>query len=323
MTKKLLLIVFLFFGIFMNAQSGYQFETENIPYQNLNGSTSLNNGLVWDDPAYTIPLGFEIVIGGLSYSTIYFPADGLGAELTTFYSLEFGTTGIIIPVAQDVVDLGESTGNSLSPISYKIEGAAGNHILKVEWNNAGFYDDSFASDFINFQVWFYEGTHIIEFRYGPSQINNPQESYEDQDGPLVAFAPLVDNNEGILIENAYLFTGNPANPTVVVLTGDDEANGSLVGNIPNGTVYRFIPQTLSTEDFSKIDFQIYPNPTSDYLNIKTQSNNYNFSIYNSLGQIMNATSVENRIDISSLSNGIYFMKIETETTSATKRFIKQ
>ncbi|WP_026452619.1 T9SS type A sorting domain-containing protein [Aequorivita capsosiphonis] len=323
MIKKILLPVFLFYGVLINAQSVYEFQTENIAYQNLVESTSLNNGDVWDDPAYTISLGFDFILGGITYNTIYFPADGLGAELTTFPALEFGTTAVIVPIGQDMVDLGETTGVSLSPISYKIEGSAGNKILKIQWSNAGFYDDSFASDFMNFQVWFFEGSNVIEFHYGSSQIDNPFESYEEEAGPMVAFAPLFNNDDSVFIQNAYLLTGDPANPSVVILEGDDNAEGSLNGNIPTGTVYRFTPESLSTEDYSKADFQIYPNPTSDYLNIRTQSNDFTFRIYNALGQKTNTTKVENEIDVSNLSNGIYFIRIESETGSTTKKFIKQ
>lgn len=322
MMKKFLLPVFLLSVIFMNAQSIYEFQTENVTYQNLVNSISLNNGEIWDDPEYTVPLGFELILGGRSCNTIYFPEDGIGGSLATT-PFSFGTRAIIIPIGQDLVDLGETTGTSLSPISYKIDGTMGNRILKIEWNNAGFWDDSSASDFINFQVWFFEGTNSIEFRYGPNQVNNPQESYEEEDGPVVAFAPLYDSDNGIFTEDGYFLTGNPTNPNVVILTGDDEPEGSLVGNIPDGTVYRFIPQPLSVDDFSKIGFQIYPIPTSEYLNIKTQSIDYNFNIYNSLGQKMNVSSVDNRIDVSNLSNGIYFIKIETETGSTTKKFLKQ
>ena len=322
MKKSFFLSVFVFSTIYLNAQSTYIFQTENLPYQNLNGGISLNNGEIWDDPAYTIPLGFDFVLGELSYNTIYFPADGLGAVLTTFHSLEFGSTGIIMPIGQDVVDLGETTGTSLSPISYKIEGSNGNHILKVEWNNAGFWDDPYSSDFMNFQVWLYEGTNILEYRYGPSQIDTPLESYEEEEGPIVVFAPLIDNDNEVFAQDGYFLTGDPANPNVIVLTDDNEPEGSLVGNIPNGTVYRFTPQSLSVDDFTQNDFRIYPNPSSDYLNIVTHSSDYNFSVYNSLGQKMVVKKNDDRLDISNLSNGIYFINIETETGSVTTKFIK-
>lgn len=324
MIKKLLMSVFLLFGIFINAQSVYNFETENIAYQNLIGSTSLNNGIVWDDPQYSIPLGFTYKVGSVSINTIHIYEDGMGGALATNQNGGGSDVGLLFPIAQDLVDRGFGTSTSLSNISYKTEGSVGNRVTIIEWNNAGFFDDLSQNDFINIQVWFYEGTNIMEYRYGPSRVDNPVDSYEEYPGPLVAFAPRINSNTGIAIETAYLFEGNPENPTVLVFQPGEELNGdSLVGTIPTGTIYRFIPQSLSVEDFSQNDFQIYPNPASEYLHIKTQLSNYNCSIYNSLGQKVNATLSENKIDISNLSNGIYFLKIETETGAATKKFIKQ
>lgn len=322
MLKNIVLPLFLFFNVFVYAQAGYEFQTENLPYQDLVGSTSLNKGQIWDDPAYAIPLGFNLDIGGLSYNKIYFPADGLGGILSTFPAMEFGKTALIVPIAQDLIDLGETIGTSLSPISYLIDGTAGNRIVKIEWKNAGFWDDTTVSDFIDFQVWIYEGTNVIEYRYGPNQVNNPSESYEMEDGPVVAMAPLVDNDAQMFVQPALFLTGNPVNPTVTVLNGNDFPLGSLVGSIPEGTVYRFIPKPLSTDDFAKDTFQIFPNPSSDYLNIKTSIGEYEFVIYNSLGQKMDAALSDGKLNISILANGFYFLKLSTHQGTTVKKFLK-
>lgn len=290
--------------------------------QILVGSTSLNNSEIWDDPAYTIPLGFDFYIGGIMYNTIYFPADGLGGILTTFPALEFGSTSLIVPIAQDLIDLGDTIDVSLSAISYLNEGFPGSQILKVEWRNAGFWEDSSISDFINFQVWFYEGSNVIEYRYGPSQINNPIESYEEYTGPIVAFAPLVNNDTEMFIQSAFFLTGNPINPSVIMLTGTDAPSGSLVGTIPDGTVYRFVPQSLSTYDFSEVEFQIFPNPSSNYLNVETSFSEFKVDVYNSLGQKVDITILEDRINISNLANGTYFLKLTTASGTNIKKFLK-
>ncbi|MDP2685858.1 MAG: T9SS type A sorting domain-containing protein [Aequorivita sp.] len=325
MKLKLLLLIFLLYVIGLNAQSIYNFETENITYENLAGSTSLNNGDVWDDPAYTIPMGFDFKISSHTFSTIYIVEWNVGAVLSSRPD-DNGIQPLFVPVGQDIIDLGYATGTSQSNISYKTEGTVGSQIFKIEWKNVGFYDDLTELDFMNFQMWLYEGTNVIEYRYGPSEINNPSGSFEGETGLFVNLATSIDMDNGELEDNAYIVTENPSNPTLIIIEpgnpdpGEDEA---LNGMVPDGTVYRFGPQQLSVEDFAAVDFKIFPNPASDYLNIQTKASEYNFSIYNSLGQVMNANSVENRIDISNLSNGIYFIKIETESGSATKKFIKQ
>ncbi|MDC8000206.1 T9SS type A sorting domain-containing protein [Aequorivita todarodis] len=323
MIKKLLTPIFLLFGIFINAQSVYNFEAENSAYQNLIGSTSLNNGEVWDDPEYAIPLGFNFTISTHTFNTIFIVEWSAGGVLSSKVQ-DNGILPLFVPIGQDIVSKYNSSGISTSPLSYKTEGSAGNRILKIEWQNLGFIDDSTQNDFMNIQMWLYESSNIIEYRYGPNSINNPSESFEGGTGPDVGLLTSLDIDNDELLDVGFVLTGNTANPTVLVFqAGDDYDGGELQGAIPDGTVYRFRPQPLSVEDFSQNDFQIYPNPASEYLHIKTQLSNYNCSIYNSLGQKVNATLSENKIDISNLSNGIYFLKIETETGAGTKKFIKQ
>tara|TARA_R110002012_G_scaffold69372_4_gene179512 strand:- start:18029 stop:19000 length:972 start_codon:yes stop_codon:yes gene_type:complete len=323
MRIKLLLPVFLLFLLVANAQSVYNFETENNTYVNLTGSTSLNDGSIWDDPGYTIPIGFSFSFGTYTFNTIYILEWSVGGVLSSS-PVDGGIVPLFVPMGQDLIDLGFSSGVSQSNISYKTEGASGSRILKIEWNNVGFYEDSTESDFMNFQLWLYEGSNTVEFHYGPSSINNPSESFEGETGPQISLITSFNIDLQQLEDNAYFLSGNPVNPTVITLTSADPIELSyLQGMMPNGTIYRFLRQPLSVEDFSQNDFQIYPNPTTEYLNIKTQLSNYNYSIYNSLGQKVNVTLFENKVDVSNLSNGIYLIKIETETGEVSKRFIKQ
>tara|TARA_R110002020_G_scaffold312810_3_gene528192 strand:+ start:1649 stop:2620 length:972 start_codon:yes stop_codon:yes gene_type:complete len=323
MRIKLLLPVFLLFLLVANAQSVYNFETENNTYVNLTGSTSLNDGSIWDDPGYTIPIGFSFSFGTYTFNTIYILEWSVGGVLSSS-PVDGGIVPLFVPMGQDLIDLGFSSGVSQSNISYKTEGASGSRILKIEWNNVGFYEDSTESDFMNFQLWLYEGSNTVEFHYGPSSINNPSESFEGETGPQISLITSFNIDLQQLEDNAYFLSGNPVNPTVITLTPADPIELSyLQGMMPNGTTYRFLRQPLSVEDFSQNDFQIYPNPTTEYLNIKTQLSNYNYSIYNSLGQKVNVTLFENKVDVSNLSNGIYLIKIETETGEVSKRFIKQ
>ncbi len=324
MKIKLLLPIFLLFIVGLNAQSIYNFETENITYENLAASTSLNNGDVWDDPAYTIPMSFDFKISSHTFNTIYIVGWSVGGVLSSVPA-DSGVFPLFFPIGQDIESRFDGNGISTSPISYKTEGSVGNRILKIEWNNLGFYDDSTRNDFMNIQMWLYENTNIIEYRYGPNEINNPNESFEGDAGPRVGLLTSYDIDNDELLDIAFILTESPINPTVLVFEPGDilTDGGSLVGAIPTGTVYRFVPQNLSIKDFTKLDFQIYPNPASEYLNVKTLVSDYSFGIYNSLGQKMNSVLIENRIDISSFSSGIYFIKLETEKGATTKKFLKQ
>jgi uncharacterized protein (TIGR02145 family) len=78
--------------------------------------------------------------------------------------------------------------------------------------------------------------------------------------------------------------------------------------------------TAGIDDLGITSFSIYPNPTTDYINIDCSSLESVF-VYNILGkELIKETS--NRIDVSTLSKGIYFIKVSDGINSSTKKFIK-
>ena len=67
---------------------------------------------------------------------------------------------------------------------------------------------------------------------------------------------------------------------------------------------------LSVEENLLSDFSVYPNPTTDILTIQSDFAILQIEIYNQLGQIVVSNSNQKTIDISSLTQGIYFCKIK-------------
>ncbi len=87
--------------------------------------------------------------------------------------------------------------------------------------------------------------------------------------------------------------------------------------------------TLAVEDNQiDISLRLFPNPTTDFINITTQSRNgYQATIYSITGQqIMSRTftTSENRLDVSRFSNGMYLLEIVDQDTNtrSIQRFIK-
>ena len=84
---------------------------------------------------------------------------------------------------------------------------------------------------------------------------------------------------------------------------------------------------LSTTEFNAQLFSIYPNPAQDIISIKTNVSINNVDIFNQLGQrIMqfNANDLTDKtIKINNLNNGIYFMKIISDSKQQTIKFIKE
>ena len=73
------------------------------------------------------------------------------------------------------------------------------------------------------------------------------------------------------------------------------------------------------------NINIYPNPTKDYFVVNSPENIRNVSIFNSTGKKLKSYFVtQDRINISDLSTGMYFIKVETESGSQiTKKLIIQ
>lgn len=108
-------------------------------------------------------------------------------------------------------------------------------------------------------------------------------------------------------------------------------NGQIgfLANVKNGrgiSIDEVLVDISSTiNDFSE-EIRIFPNPTSDNINIQLGDNfqNYEILIYNSLGQKIHSQT-ENRnsleIEMSEFGAGIYFLKIQTENKIYTQKIV--
>jgi hypothetical protein len=79
---------------------------------------------------------------------------------------------------------------------------------------------------------------------------------------------------------------------------------------------------LGTEYFTTIDFQLYPNPAGNLLNIQSKEDIESVKIYSSQGILVKEVSSKT-IELSKLSAGIYFAQITIGGKSYTKKFIKE
>lgn len=324
--KKLLFI--FSFSVSVCFAQNYTFQVLNEPYQDLVGSTSLTNGLIWDEPEITFNPGFSFQMGTQNFSTFFVFQDIICNQNPDTFS---GLFSILTAFNTDLIDRAyddnEGEAGGVSPISYKIEGVSPNRILKLEWKNVGFYDEKIindtTNDFANFQVWLYETTHIIEYRYGPNSITNPEWAYIGETGAYVVVIPDYDGDSNTT-SNGIAIKGNPSSPTVVniVQIYDDFLNGTP----SNGTVYRFTPETMSTNQNELSKINIYPNPTKDILYFDAPSglDISKVVITNSLGQeVYFSNSFDNQINIASLSSGVYHLTIETNQGKTNRKIIKK
>ncbi|HNW68821.1 MAG TPA: YCF48-related protein [Bacteroidales bacterium] len=140
-------------------------------------------------------------------------------------------------------------------------------------------------------------------------------------GPDANFI-LKTNNGGLTWSNQV-----PANSKVIrSIYFPAKDTGFAIGN--NGTIMKTINGGIANVDSYDMSatVNIFPNPTSGYLNIETSSDNElsQISICNLLGQELLRQSLagkNNHVDISNLNNGIYIIKLTDENSAMLSRII--
>ena len=84
--------------------------------------------------------------------------------------------------------------------------------------------------------------------------------------------------------------------------------------------------TLSTPDLSISDLVIYPNPVNHTLKIKSSSDISDriATVFDLNGKrVLNQKVVQNSIDVSTLQNGLYFLRIESDGKVVNRKFLKK
>lgn len=83
-------------------------------------------------------------------------------------------------------------------------------------------------------------------------------------------------------------------------------------------------ETLSTDVFARSTVGLYPNPSSDFINISTDVEITSVEVFNMLGKRVSSLSelTNNRLDVSSLSKGIYILRLSSGNSSIAKKIVK-
>jgi surface protein len=80
--------------------------------------------------------------------------------------------------------------------------------------------------------------------------------------------------------------------------------------------------SLGIEDANILSFSFYPNPTHNVINIVSDKSNIDVLIFDVTGKQVLHEKETNRIGVSSLSNGIYFIQLSDGTNTSVKKIIK-
>lgn len=154
------------------------------------------------------------------------------------------------------------------------------------------------------------------------------------------YTKINDNKVEFIFENINLDFNDATNDGYVIFkiktlptlnigdTFSNEANIYFDYNFPITTNnYVTTIQTLSNPNFEfENEFRLFPNPVGETLNVQSKNDMEikSLEIYNVIGQLVIAVpNPMDKIDVSSLESGTYFVKVNTERGSANTKVIKK
>lgn len=117
--------------------------------------------------------------------------------------------------------------------------------------------------------------------------------------------------------NIFTYTINSSS-TLKILTITSSSNKQAI----------YTTQNLSTIDFKELDFNLYSDPSADYIVVelnKTNSKNVSLEIFDSLGKRLKSKSfysTEFKISTEDLPIGVYLVKMTSENQVGIKKFVK-
>lgn len=206
-----------------------------------------------------------------------------------------------------------------------------NNIDSLDYNSDGNYDVAISSDYGIDNVYYNSsgiGNVEVTYIYDSAQVFTFYNSSGGITGTTlgcgswywapgtntfkyIGFRDLSIVNDTIFgwIKVGFNGVQNTCNDTIVT-------SAVVYSQTPN--VHLAAGQTMITgiDERDLSNLSIYPNPASTYFTIKGYNKPYNLTIYNALGQILytedTVINKSKRVDVSRYSNGLIFIRIESD-----------
>ena len=253
------------------------------------------------------------------------PPARAGADVISIYGEAYGTAVGLANVGWDPADFAEVS-------------IAANNVLKIDVSSAGTFMGSALSTVTNANdmTYFHMDYWIADF-YVAGQVFNPKwsnhtggtgqtdsfeytrpinssadvQTWKSIDVPLTAFTEGLAGG-GVSAREAL---------TEFLITFGNDLNLAYIDN-----VYLHKNTTLGTDEFEISGLNVYPNPSKNVWNVKTNNQTLNsIQVFDILGkQVLTLNPKANNavIDATNLSNGLYFAKVNTDKGSSTLKLIK-
>jgi hypothetical protein len=212
------------------------FHVTNAPYVELTGDISLNDKLLVNDTNTFTITSFENEVFHF-YGEPWIVKQG-EVEISLF---RYGRITVVKDTGFALFD-GLYAPNfdpidSTSKISYMVDGTGTQKILKVQWKNFKIRSGP-ADNFINVQIWLYQQSGVIDFRYGPRSANNASGYTSATKAPYIGI--WYSNYDFSKIWEKMNLKGIPSN--MIVDSARNMNVPYIQGVFNEGTVLRFVPK---------------------------------------------------------------------------------
>jgi len=158
--------------------------------------------------------------------------------------------------------------------------------------------------------------HIIPLGFS-TQVDENQE-----------YTISISSLEGELISNATVYLKDNLLNTLTNLSETDYTFIANQGHQTERFVIVFVEEILGTNDLSAESISLYPNPTENILNIVSpQAEITSIELFDVRGRLIDSAIIDYQrsyqIDMTALESAMYFVTINTEIGSTTKRVVRE
>jgi hypothetical protein len=293
--KKLLTLVILLMTTISFGQNISQWNFDNptpatamLPTTGT-GTFTLIGGVVDNlNTSGSMPLGNGTETTNLGYSIKTFPATGTGNR-TAGFQFAVSTLGFNEPINITFDPRGSNTSSRFQQYEYSIDGGT---TWTIFGNNGGLLTNAFTA------------TPMVTLEL-PSAASN---------------------KSGFVFRIVSIFntSGSDYSPVGYASTPTPQTYGpGGTWRIDNFTVSNGA-LVLSINQNQILGLQVYPNPTKNVLNISTNSNlTKNVQVYDMIGKEVINTQIENQLNVSNLTPGMYVARITEEGKTSTTKLVIQ
>ncbi len=230
------------------------------------------------------------------------------------------------PLAQHTVDLTAYIGTPIF-VAFVMENDNGDYWII---DNIDMIADASAPDPVTtptpadmaIDVYIDPTDNAVAFAWVPAATGDPATAYDVYLGDSATTLGLLGTLSGTSVNITGMEYSTQSFWQIVAKNVGGEAVGSSIWSFTTES------DPLSVDDNELLNlFTVYPNPVKDIVRIETSLTIDSIKILNQLGQnvltIDNNRIINNEVDLSSITNGLYFMKINSGDKSQSIKIIKE